>query len=83
MPASLSAQVSVGSLMEFVESISVVAISSSVSYYGLTLMLLVVNLADTKWCKKPGKWLKPWQMGTHLRVLSESFPMSTNMTGLI
>ena len=27
------------------------------------------------------KLLKPWQMGTHLRVLSESYPMNTNMTG--
>ena len=27
------------------------------------------------------KSLKPWQMGTHLRVLCKSFLMSTNMTG--
>ena len=47
----------------------------------LTLMMLVASLANTKWCNKPEKWLKPWQMGTHLRVLSESFPMNTNMTG--
>ena len=26
--------------------------------------------------------MKPWHMGTHLRVLSESYPMNTNMTGL-
>ena len=31
--------------------------------------------------QKPEKWLKPWQMGTHLRVLSESYPINTNMTG--
>ena len=31
---------------------------------------------DTSW-----KWLKPWLMGTHLKVLSESYPMNTNMTG--
>ena len=42
-------------------------------------MLLVANLANTKWCKKAEKWLKPRQMGTHLRVLSESSPMNTNM----
>ena len=24
---------------------------------------------------------KPWHIGTHLRVLSESYPMDTNMTG--
>ena len=47
----------------------------------LTLMLQVANLADTKSCKKPEKWPKLLQMGTHLRVLSESYPMSTNMTG--
>ena len=49
--------------------------------YLLTLMLLVATLANTKWCKNPGKLLKLGQMGTHLRVLSESFPMNTNMTG--
>ena len=48
----------------------------------LTVMLLVVNLAKTKWHKNPEKLLKPWQMDTHLRVLSESYPMNTNiMTG--
>ena len=31
--------------------------------------------------KKLEKILKPGQMGTHLRVLSESFPMNTNLTG--
>ena len=31
--------------------------------------------------KKPEKWLKPSLMGTHLRVLSKSFSMSTNMAG--
>ena len=44
----------------------------------LTLMLLVPNLANTKWCKNLKKWLKPWHMGTHL---SKSYPMNTNMTG--
>ena len=44
----------------------------------LTLMMLVAILANTKRLKK---LLKPGQMGTHPRVLSESFPMSTNMTG--
>ena len=45
----------------------------------LTLMLLVANLANTKSGKKPGKLLKPWHMGTHLRVLSESYLMNNNM----
>ena len=31
--------------------------------------------------QKPEKSLKPWQMGTHLRVLSESYPINTNTTG--
>ena len=44
-------------------------------------MLLVANLANAKWCKNPEKWLKHCHMGTHLRVLSESYLMSTNMTG--
>ena len=47
----------------------------------LTLMLLVANLANTKVCKKAEILLKPWHMGSHLRVLSNSFLMNTNMTG--
>ena len=31
--------------------------------------------------KKAEKCPKPWQMGTHMKVLGESFPMNTNMTG--
>ena len=48
----------------------------------LTIMLLVANLSNTKRCKKPKKWPKPWHMGTHLRVLKKCFPMNTKMTGL-
>ena len=44
-------------------------------------MLLVTNLANTKWCRKPKKWQKPWHMGTYLRVLWKSYPMNTNMAG--
>ena len=44
-------------------------------------MLLVAILTNTKRCKKTENWLKAWHMGTHLRVLSESYPMNTNMTG--
>ena len=44
-------------------------------------MLLVTNLANTKLCIKPDKCLKPWQMGTHLKVLSEGYLMNTNKTG--
>ena len=44
-------------------------------------MLLLANFANTKWCKKTEKWLNPWQIGTHLRVLTESFLMNTNMIG--
>ena len=47
----------------------------------LTLKLLVANLANTKYSKNPEKSPKPCQMGTHLRVLNENNPMSTNMTG--
>ena len=46
-------------------------------YWFLTLMLLVANLANTKWCKTREIWLKPWHMGIHMRVLSESYPMNT------
>ena len=51
------------------------------SMYRLTLMLLVADLSSRKWCIKTYKWLKPWHMGTPLRVLSESYQMNTNMTG--
>ena len=37
----------------------------------------------TKRCKKLGKLLKPWQVVTHLRVLSESFTMNTSMPGFV
>ena len=47
----------------------------------LTLMLVVGNFSRTKWYKKSEKVLKFWDMGTHLRVFSESYPMNTNMTG--
>ena len=43
-------------------------------------MQLVTNLVHTKWCKRTEKWLKPWHMGTHLRLLKESYLMNTNMT---
>ena len=46
-----------------------------------TLMLLV-NFASTNWYEKAEKWPKPWHMGTHLRVLSESYQINTNMTGI-
>ena len=38
-------------------------------------------LTNTELCRKPEKCLKPWHMGTHRRVLRESYPMHTNMTG--
>ena len=42
--------------------------------YALSLMLLVANLANTKWYKKnPEKWWKAWRMGTHLKILSLSY----------
>ena len=53
----------------------------SITFSALTLMLLVANFAKTKWCKKHEKCLKPWHMGTHLRVLSVSLLMNTNTTG--
>ena len=48
---------------------------------GLTLKLLVANLANAKRGKRPENLLKPWHMGTHLRELSESYLMNINMTG--
>ena len=49
---------------------------------GLTLMMLVAIIWPIQNNAKKTKKLKPWQMGTHQRVLSESCPMNTNMTGL-
>ena len=31
--------------------------------------------------KKLKKWMKPWHMGTHLKVLSNSYPINTKLTG--
>ena len=45
------------------------------------LMQLVANMASTNLWKKTEILLKPWHMGTHLRVLSESCPMNTSTTG--
>ena len=47
--------------------------------YVLTFMVLVANFALTKITEKS---LKPWKMGTHLRVLIERYPLNTNITGL-
>ena len=33
------------------------------------------------YAKKTEKCVKPWHMGTHLKVLSQGYPMTTNMTG--
>ena len=43
---------------------------------GLTLMLLVTNLAKTKGCKNPGKKTLP-----HGYMLTESYPININTTG--
>ena len=47
----------------------------------LTLMLVVANLANTKCGKKLKIYCNPGGLGTHLRVISESYPKNTNMTG--
>ena len=44
-------------------------------------MLLVANLTKTKWYENLEKWLKSWNMGSHMGVLSECYPMNTNVTG--
>ena len=62
--------------------VSTVNIFVEIYNLSLILMLLVANLANTKWCEKYEKWPKPWHMGTHLRVLDESFSMNINMTGI-
>ena len=33
--------------------------------------------------QKTEKLLKPWHMGAHLRILSKSFPVNINMTGMV
>ena len=44
----------------------------------LTIMLLVANFANTKWCKKPEKMTET--LARDLRGLSKSYPMNINMT---
>ena len=52
------------------------ALEGSTLIYCWWLICLNQNYA-----KKAEQWLKPWLMGTHLRVLCESYLMYTNMTG--
>ena len=47
----------------------------------LTCMLLVANLANAKLRKKSEKCLKPWKIGTHLRVSNVSYLLNSNMVG--
>ena len=50
----------------------------------LTLVLLIANLANTndeKNTKNDRKMTETLHMGTHLRVLSEGYPMNASMTG--
>ena len=49
--------------------------------HSLTLLPVVANFVNMKWWKKAEDWLKPWHMGTHLRVLNKSYLMNTNMIG--
>ena len=44
-------------------------------------IMLVTNLTNAKIFKKPEKWWNPWCLGTHLRVLRDSYPMNTKLTG--
>ena len=46
------------------------------------MMVYVCNPYVTAglFCKRADKKLKPWHMDTHLRVLSESYSINTNMT---
>ena len=45
------------------------------------VLTFVLPVANIKWCKKTTeKWLKPWHMGFHLKVFSDSYPINTNMT---
>ena len=47
---------------------------AALSVNGFTHILPVA----TNWWKKPENWLKLWHMVTHLRVLSDSYPVNTN-----
>ena len=45
------------------------------------LFTVLLTAAPIQNDKKAERLLKPWHMGTDLKVLSESFLMYTNMTG--
>ena len=47
----------------------------------ITVILLVANFANIKVCKNQKKIIETLYMGTHPRVLNESYPMNTNSTG--
>ena len=44
-------------------------------------MLLMADLDNTNDAKNLEKRLNPWHMGAYLRVLSNSYPMNTNIAG--
>ena len=50
------------------------------AYLMLTRMLLEDNFFNTKMMQKTWKMSETLANGTHLRLLTESFPMNTNMT---
>ena len=54
------------------------AVLAATGMNGLTLVLLVANLTKTKMLQKPEYGWNPgiWVQGTHLRVLSKSYPWS-------
>ena len=57
------------------------SLPSEGNFSNFTLMVLVINLTNTKRCKKMIETLAGYS-GIHLRkVLSESYPMNNNMTG--
>ena len=64
--------------LEFRLLIGVLCLINPYAAGGYTKSLPIQNHAK----KLKKKWLKPWHMGTQLTVLSVSFPMNTNMTGL-
>ena len=39
------------------------------------------KIGQYKMMQNTKKILKPWHIGTYLRVLNESYPMNTTMTG--
>ena len=58
--------------------------ATNIPYVEISIIPYVAgsSFSQNKMWKKAEKWQKPWHMGTHMRVLSQSYLMNINMAGI-